>query len=122
MGVVLGTEGLQVVDVADGDAADALADQGGLHIKSGYEGETVVVVGDEAADRLAQPAAADQDGGQALAVAEQKALQDGQEIVHRIADALPAVDIADAVEVLPDLGCGGAHLGGQFPGGNAGDP
>ena len=38
---------------------------------------------------LAQTAAADQDGGQAVAVAEQRAFQNGEQVFHRVADALP---------------------------------
>ena len=117
--MVLAAEVLQAVQGADGDAADGLAHQLGLDVEGGDQGETVVVVGDEAAHRGAQPPAADQDGGQAVAAAKQQTLQDVQQLIHRVADALPAVDVADAVEVLADLGGRGAHLGGQLPGRDA---
>ena len=48
-------------------------------------------------------------------------LQDGKQVLHRVADALAAVHVADAVEILPHLRGRGAHLGGQLAGGDAGD-
>ena len=62
-GLVLGTEGLQLVDVADLDAADLLAHFALGHIKGGDEPVAVGVGGDKAAHGLAKTAAADQDGG-----------------------------------------------------------
>ena len=121
LGLVLCTESFQLVDVTDLDAADLLAHLVGGNIKGGDQLVAVGVGGDKTAHCLAQTAAADQDGGQPVTVAEQQVLQNGQEVVHRVADALPAVYIADAVEILPHLRGGGAHLGGQLPGGNAGD-
>ena len=118
---MLVTKGVQIVQVTDGDSADGLTDQLGLDIESGNQAESIVVVGDETADGSAQAAASKEDGGQPLTVPKQETFQDGQQIVHRIPYALAAVDIADAVEILPDLGCGGAHLSGQFPGGDAGN-
>ena len=119
--MVLGAEGLQLVHMTDLDAVDLLAHLVLGHIKGGDQLVAVGVGGDEAAHGLAQTAAADQDGGQAVAVAEQQALQNGKQVLHRVTDALSAVHVADAVEVLPDLGGRGAHLGGQLPGGDAGD-
>src|SRR5699024_10485497 len=119
LGVALAAEVLQAVQGTDGDAADGLAHQGGADVKRGDQCKAIVVVGDKAADGGAQPAAAQQDGGQPLAPAKEQPFQDGKQFVHRIADALPAVDVADAVEILADLGGGGAHLRGKLPGGDA---
>ena len=107
--------------MADLDAVDLLAHLALGHIKGGDQPVAVGVGGDKAAHCLAQTAAADQDGGQAVAVAEQQALQNGKQVLHRVADALSAIHIADAVEVLPYLGGRGAHLGSQLPGGDAVD-
>ena len=119
LGVALAAEVLQAVQGTDGDAADGLAHQGGVDVKRGDQCKAIVVVGDKAADGGAQPAAAQQDGGQVVASAKEQPFQDGQQFVHRIADALPAVDVADAVEILADLGGGGAHLRSKLPGGDA---
>ena len=121
LGVMLGTERLQLVDMADLDAADLLAHLALCHIKGGDQAVAVGVGGDKAAHCLAQTAAADQDGGQAVTVAEQQAFQNEEQVFHRVADALPAIHIADAVEVLPYLRSGGAHLSSQLAGRNAVD-
>ena len=120
-GLVLGAEALQLVDVEDLDAVDLPAHFVRRVVEGGNELIAVGIGGDEPADGLAQTAAADEDGGQAVAVAEQQILQDGEQVFDRVADALTAVHIADAVEVLPDLRGRGAHLGGQFAGRDAGD-
>ena len=74
LGVMLGTERLQLVDMADLDAVDLLAHLALCHIKGGDQAVAVGIGGDEPADGLAQTAAADEDGGQAVAVAEQHIL------------------------------------------------
>ena len=121
LGVMLGAEGLQLVDVADLDAADLLAHFALGHIEGGDQTVAVGIGGDKAAHGLAQTAAADENGGQAVAVAEQQRFQNGQQVLDRVADALPAVHIADAVEVLPDLRRGGAHLSRQLAGRDTAD-
>jgi len=91
----------------------------GLHVECGDQAVAVGIGGDKAAHRLAQAAAAQQDGGQAIAGAQQQLLEDGQKVIHRIADALTAIHVAQAIKVLPDLRGRGAQLGGQLAGGNA---
>ena len=48
-------------------------------------------------------------------------LKDAQQVFYRVADALTAIHVADAVEVLPNLRGSGTHLGGQLTGRDAGD-
>ena len=121
LGLVFLTEGFQLVNVPDADAADLLAYLVLGHVKGRDQLVAVGISGDKAAHGLAQAAAADQNGGQTVAVAEQQTFQNGKQVLHRVADALPSVHIADAVEVLPHLRGGGAHLRGQLPGGDAGN-
>ena len=90
-------------------------------VEGGDELVAVGVGGDEAAHSLAQTAAADEDGGQEVAVAKEQLLKDVQQVLHRVADALTAIHVADAVEVLPHLRGSGTHLGGQLTGRDAGD-
>ena len=75
-GLVLGAETLQLVDVEDLDAVDLLAHFVRRVVEGGNELVAVGVGGDEAADGLAQTAAADEDGGQTVAVAEEQGLED----------------------------------------------
>ena len=121
LGLVFLTEGFQLVNVTDADTADLLAHLVLGHVNGRDQLVAVGIGGDKAAHRLAQTAAADQNGGQTVTVAEQQTFQNGKQVLHRVADALTAIHVADAVEVLPHLRGSGTHLGGQLTGRDAGD-
>ena len=103
LGLVFLTEGFQLVNVPDADTADLLAHLVFSHIKGSDQLVAVGIGSDKAAHGLAQAAAADQNGGQTVTVAEQQAFQNGKQVLHRVADALPSVHVTDAVKVLPHL-------------------
>ena len=103
LGLVFLTEGLQLVNVPDADTANLLAHLVLGHVKGRDQLVAVGIGGDKAAHGLAQTAAADQNGGQTVAVAEQQAFQNGKQVLHRVADALPSVHVTDAVKILPHL-------------------
>ena len=117
LGVMLRTEFVQVTQRQNRHAAHFFPDQVGVDIKDAQQLVAVGVAADEAGHRRTQTAGTDQNG-QAVAVAEQQAFQNGEQVFHRVADALPAIHIADAVEILPHLAGGGAHHVGQLAGRN----
>ena len=69
LGMMLLTLGVQLIYVQNGYAADGVADFVCRSVKGGDQFVAVGIGGNKTAHSFAQPSAADQDGGQALAIA-----------------------------------------------------
>lgn len=115
LGLVGRAEGLQLVDVMDGNTVQILAHQILLHVKHGQQMVTVGIGGQKTGNRPAQPACADQNGGQFFAFAKQQAADLVQQYFHIIANSLLA-KTAEAVKILAHLACSGTHHMGQLAG------
>ena len=110
-------EGLQLAGGVDGDAVDAGAHQLGRGVEGGIHGEAGGGEGEVPQQGMAQVAGADDD--EVMIVVHAQDVADlAPEFLYIIAVALLA-ELAEAAEVLADLGGGDVHLLAQLVGGDA---
>ena len=113
--VVFGAKGSQVIKGQNRYAAHRFPEQVGVDVEHADQPVAVGIAADETGNSGTQMSGADQDGGQAFAVAEKQFADLGAQHIDFIADPL-LPEAAETVEILPYLAGGGAHHVGKFAG------